>query len=74
MLILGILVLVGSIIVERVATIRSAKLVNAAGGDWQTKEVRYSREGGPPKWLSAVALLAYLGIAIGVVLIIIGLL
>jgi hypothetical protein len=48
--------------------------VDAAGGDWASKDVRYAREGGPPKWLSAVALLAYAGIVAGVVVIVVGLL
>jgi hypothetical protein len=55
LLIIGIVILVASLIVECAATIRSAQLVNAAGGDWNTKDVRYASEGGPPKWLSAVS-------------------
>jgi hypothetical protein len=70
----GVVILVLSILVERVTTIRSAQLVNRAGGDWNAKDVRYAREGGAPKWLSAVALLAYVGIVVGLVLIVIGLL
>jgi hypothetical protein len=70
LLIIGIVILVASLIVERAATIRSGQLVNAAGGDWNTKDVRYASEGGPPKWLSAVSLLAYVGIVVGVGLII----
>ena len=46
MLIVGIVVLLLSIIVERVATIRTARLVNAAGGDWESRDFRYSREVG----------------------------
>jgi hypothetical protein len=73
MLIAGIVVLVVSILVERVATIRSASLVDAAGGTWEEKDVRYSHQGGAPRWLSAVALIAYAGIAVGVLLILVGL-
>lgn len=71
MLVVGIVVLVVSIIVERVATIRSAQLVNAAGGDWQAREVRYAHEGGAPRWLSGLGLLSYFGIIGGVVLIVV---
>jgi hypothetical protein len=73
MLVAGIIVLVVSIVLERVTTIRSAQLVNAAGGDWDSKDVRYSHEGGAPKWLSAIALLSYLGIVVGIGLIVLGL-
>jgi len=73
-LIIGIVILVASIVTERAATIRSAQLVNAAGGDWDSKDVRYAAEGGPPKWLSAVSLLAYAGIMVGIALIITGIL
>jgi len=61
-----------SVIVERVTTIRSARLVNAAGGEWGNPagEV-YAAEGGAPKWLSAIALLSYLGILVGIVLVVI---
>jgi hypothetical protein len=73
---LGIIVLVASVLVERVTTIRSVQLVERAGGDLTTKNLgdeRYAHEGGPPKWISAVALLSYLGIAVGLLLIVIGL-
>ena len=33
-----------------------------------------AHEGGPPRWISALALLSYLGIAVGLVLIVVGLL
>lgn len=71
-LVAGVVLLVVSIIVERIATIRSAQLVNAAGGDWQSRDVRYADEGGAPRWLSFVGLLSYPGIAAGIVLIILG--
>jgi hypothetical protein len=70
MLVLGIIVLVASVIAERTTTIRSAQLVNAAGGNWAEKDVRYSHEGGAPKWLSAVAVLSYVGILAGIALIV----
>jgi len=73
MLVAGIVLLVVSVIVERIATIRSAQIVDAAGGDWANKVPVYAREGGAPKWLSAVALLAYLGVVVGVVLIVLSL-
>lgn len=74
---LGIVVVVISIIVERAATIRSMQLVERAGGDLTTKNLRderYAHEGGPPKWMSALALLSYIKIAVGLVLIVVGLL
>ena len=73
MLIVGIVLLVLSVIVERTATIRTARLVNAAGGDWEARDFRYSREVAAPKWLSAVALLAYAGMLAGVALIVVAL-
>lgn len=73
MLIVGIVLLLLSIIVERVATIRTARLVNAAGGDWESRDFRYTREGGAAKWLSAVALLGYAGMLAGVALIVVAL-
>jgi hypothetical protein len=39
MLITGIIILVVSVVVERFSTIRSAQLVNAAGGDWEAKDL-----------------------------------
>jgi hypothetical protein len=48
-------------------------LVDAAGGDWQARDVRYAHEGGAPRWLSAVGLLSYAGIVIGLVLLVIAL-
>lgn len=77
MLTLGIIVVVASVLVERAATIRSMQLVERAGGDLTTKNLqdeRYAHEGGPPRWISALALLSYLGIAVGLVLIVVGLL
>lgn len=71
MLVLGIVILVVSILVERVTTIRSRILVDAAGGDWQSGDVRYAHEGGAPKWLSVVGLLSYAGVIVGIVLIVV---
>jgi hypothetical protein len=73
MLIAAVVLVVLSLIVERVATIRTARLVNAAGGDWQSRDFRYSRKGGAATWLSAVALLAYAGMLAGVALIVVAL-
>ncbi len=73
MLTAGIVVLVVSIVVERAVTTRSAQLVNAAGGNWQARDVRYAEEGGAPRWLSGVGLLSYVGIAVGLVLIVLAL-
>lgn len=77
MLTLGIIVLVASVLVERATTIRSMQLVERAGGDLTTKNLRderYAHEGGPPRWISALALLSYLGIAVGLLLIVVNLL
>lgn len=73
MLVAAIVLLVVSNIVERLATIRAARLVNAAGGDWDTRDFRYSREGGAATWLSAVALLACGGMLASVALIVVAL-
>lgn len=73
-LIAGIIVLVVSVIIERITTIRTAQLVNAVGGNWAERDVRYASEGGAPKWLSAIALLSYAGIVVGIVMTILGLL
>lgn len=73
MLIAGIIVLAVSIGIERAATIRSAQLVNAAGGDWAERDVRYHYEGGAPRWLSLVGLLSYLGILVGLILVVLAL-
>jgi hypothetical protein len=72
-LLTGIVVLVVSVVIERAVTIRGAQLTAEAGGDWNAKDVRYAWEGGPPRWMSLIALLAYVGIAVGLVLIVLGL-
>lgn len=74
MLVVGIILLIVSLAVERAVAIRSAKLVDAAGGDWAAKDVRYASEGGPPRWLSAVALAAYAGLAVGALLVVLAIL
>jgi hypothetical protein len=73
MLIVAIAVLVVSIIVERITAIRSRQLVDAVGGNWQAKDVRYASEGGPPKWLSAIALASYAGVLLGIGLLVVAL-
>jgi hypothetical protein len=73
MLTLGIIVLVVSIVVERYTAMRTGVLTERAGGDVFTGDMRYAWEGGPPKWLSAMALASYVGVFAGVVLIIIAL-
>jgi hypothetical protein len=70
----GIAVLVVSLVVERAVAIRSAKLVDAAGGNWAAKDVRYAPEGGPPRWLSALALAAYAGLVVGALLVVLAVL
>jgi hypothetical protein len=47
--------------------------VDEAGGDWNRREVVYAWKGGPSRLLSLVALLAYAGIIVGVVLIVVAL-
>jgi hypothetical protein len=69
----GIVVLAISLVVERIATIRSAQLINAAGGDW-SRDLRHAWEHGAPKWLSAVGLLSYAGVFTGIVLIVVAIL
>lgn len=69
----GIIVLVVSVSVERITTIKGAQLVDAAGGDWAKRDMRYASEGGAPKWLSVIALLSYTGIVVGIGMIILAL-
>ena len=76
MLILGVVLLVGSIVVERVITFRSVQLVGRAGGDLTShrlEDERYHDEGGPPRWMSGIALLCYFLMLVGLLLIIVAL-
>lgn len=72
MLIVGAVLLVGSIVVERIIMFRSVQLVERAGGDLLSGEradERYHHEGGPPRWMSGVGLLCYVLALVGLVLI-----
>ncbi len=63
MLSLGIVVLAVSVIAERYTAIQTRRAFERAGG------TVYASQGGPSKALSALALLSYAGIVVGVVLI-----
>ena len=69
----GIVILVVSLVGMFATNYRTRMAIKDAGGDPDELD-RYWYEGGPPRWVSQVALLSYVGIAIGVVLIVVGLL
>ncbi len=73
MLTTGIIILIIGVVVERATTVRTAQLTDRAGGGVRSGDMRYAAEGGAPKWLSAVALLSYLVMLLGLALIVVAL-
>jgi hypothetical protein len=69
---LGLVLLVVGFLVRLWTHQRTVAIHAALGLDFTAGERVYAWEGGPPRWLSLVATVAWLALAAGVVLVIVG--